>query len=126
MIIERKIPSMIEIIDAPRLDRIKVITEDFEAGKGQLTIVCWGRAWTAYWGGMGAGDVSRFVMSMNAEYIADNLLSGMQPTLQRHKKHETAYLVRIVKAVQEALRRVVRHDLHGTPLTEASPDWTPA
>ncbi len=122
MKVERTTVTMLEIIDAPRLDRIKVITEDFGKGQGQLTVICFGRAWTSYWGGMHA-TVAVFVASMSAEYIAENLLHGMQAGLKRNAKHEQAYLERIVKAVQEALRRKTRNELHGTPLDEASPDW---
>lgn len=126
MVIESTQVRMMEIIGAPRLDRIKVITEDFEKGKGQITIVCYGRAWTSFWGGMGQHDISGFVASMDAEYVADNLLSGMQEGLKRYRKYEHAYVVRIVRAVQEALRRRARNEIHGVPMTEASPDWEAA
>ncbi len=126
MRIEQTTVRMMEIIDAPRLDRIKVVTEDFAPGKGQITIICYGRAWTSYWGGMGDGDVTQFVISMDAEYIAENLLRGMQEPLKRYVKNETAYLVRIVKATQEALRRRLRHEIHGAEMSEPSHDWVPA
>ncbi len=126
MNIEITTVEMMEIIGAPRLDRIKVITEDFARGQGQITIVCYGRAWTSFWGGMGSGDIASFVTSMDAEYVASNLLHGMQEGLKREQKREMDYLVRIVKAVQEALRRRTRHSLHGLSMTEASPDWVPA
>ncbi len=125
MKIELKNITMMDIIDAPRLDRIKVVTEDFGPGQGQIIIVCWGRAWSAYWGGMGSTLV-QFVTTMDAEYVAENLMRGAQPGLKRDQKREMAYLVRIVKAVQEALRRRQRHELHGVPMTEASPDWEAA
>ncbi len=115
MKIERSSINMLTITEAPALDRIKVVTEDFGPGQGQITIVCYGRAWTAYWGGMGSGDVTQFVISMSTGYIVENLLRGMQAGLKKDSKNEFRYLGRIVAAVQEALRVQLRIDLHGVP-----------
>jgi len=112
MIITPTTVNQLDIIGAHNLDRIKVLWEDVEPGKGYLTIICWGRAWTAYWGGMG-GEVRQFVPTCNAGYIVENLVRNMAPRLVRNKKREEAYLERIVVVVQEALRLHLRQELHG-------------
>ena len=101
---ERKSVTMLDVTDAPGLDRIKIIAEDYGQGRGQLAIICWGRAWSAYWGGMGS-DITRFVLAMDAEYIAENLVRGQVEGLKRNRSHEMKYLVRIVEAVKQAMRR---------------------
>lgn len=113
MKIEKRQVVMLDVIDAPKLDRIKIIAEDFGPGQGQLTIVCWGRAWSAYWGGMGSADITQFCISMSAEYIAENLVRGQIEGLKRNQKHEMRYLMRIVEAAKEAMRVQLRIDLHG-------------
>ena len=56
-----------------RLDPVTVYLEDFSKGAGQITIVCYGKAWTAYWGGMGEKTVSEFFCSCDKEYLIGNL-----------------------------------------------------
>lgn len=105
MRIEETTVQKLKITEATGLDPITVILEDIESGRGQITIICHARAWTAYWGGMGDRSVEQFVASCHPEYVADNLKWGMEPTLKRYEKHEYSYLVRIVEAVQAALRQ---------------------
>ena len=80
--------QVIKIIltDLDRLDPVTVIAEDIEQGIGEITITCYGKAWTAYWGGMGAmysGDMSDWHYSL--------------PTMVNP---EYEYLCLIIKAIQ--------------------------
>ncbi len=43
----------IEITDAPGLDPIQVCWRNLKLGSGYCTIICYGQAWTIYFGGMG-------------------------------------------------------------------------
>src|SRR5690606_16693581 len=55
---------------AASLDPITVFLEDFEPNKGQITVSCWGKSWTAFWGGMWDGlTVGQFFTKLNADYI---------------------------------------------------------
>ncbi|ARV17507.1 hypothetical protein AEP_00547 [Curvibacter sp. AEP1-3] len=101
MRITAKPAEMLVIDDLPRLDPIRVVLENFEPGKGRIIIVCYDAAWVAYWGAMSGKSVQDFFVRSDAGYLASNLMSAS--TLSRAKNHET-YLVRIVAAVQEALR----------------------
>lgn len=92
----------LQIFDAPKLDPIQVILHSTGQGSGRMVIECWGNAWAAYWGAMGNSTLRQFVTSAEADYIANK----MWPVKQRRTKADYAYLVRIVEAVQEALRAV--------------------
>lgn len=101
--ITEKQVTQIEISGAERLDPISLLLENLEPGKGRITIRCYAQAWalTAYWGAMGGRTVEEFVMDCNPEYVSDALTWGRQPV----KKRDEAYFVRIVCAVQQALRQ---------------------
>lgn len=91
----------IEITDAPRLDPIRVYVENYEPGKGRITISCYDAAWVGYWGAMGYCTVEQFFTECSAEYLAGNL--GCASSLRRGEAEKT-YLIRIIKSVQDALR----------------------
>lgn len=61
------------ITDIPSLDPVKVFIENIAEGQGQITITCYGQAWTAYWGGMGPQALEEFFCSCNVSYIANKL-----------------------------------------------------
>ena len=100
--------EMLVIDELPRLDPVRVVLENFEPGKGRIIIVCYDAAWVGYWGAMGGRTVQDFFVSCDAGYLASNLQSP--PSLSRAKQHET-YLVRIIAAVQEALRERAREGI---------------
>lgn len=55
---------------AENLDPITVFLEDFEPGKGKITVTCYGKSWTAYWGRMWDGlTVRQFFTKLNEGYI---------------------------------------------------------
>lgn len=66
------VPTLL-LTDLDRLDPIKVFYEDFEIGQGQITIICYGEAWTAYWGAIGERSIIEFVLSCDEHYLAKNL-----------------------------------------------------
>lgn len=82
------------------LDPIRVITENLAPGKGRITITCWDAAWVGYWGGTGDRTVEQFFSDCDADYLASNL--GCATSLSRSNGNR-AYLVRVIRAVQEAL-----------------------
>jgi hypothetical protein len=90
------------IPEAAGLDTIIVYWHDIGPGKGYVTITCWGSAWTAYFGGMGAHDIKSFFASADVPYLINKL--GTTQWLKSSKKHDL-YLGRIVFAIQESLRK---------------------
>lgn len=88
------------IYEATSLDPIMVVLQDYRVGSGRLLIECFGTAWSTYWGAMGDNGVRGFVCSCSADYVANRLW----PTGQKRTKKDYQYLMRIVEAVQQALR----------------------
>lgn len=56
-----------------RIDPISVFAEDYGKGRGRITITCYGKAWTSFWGAMGDRTISQFFCSCDEHYLAGNL-----------------------------------------------------
>lgn len=70
MNVETSTVTKLYITGAERLDPITVFLEDLEPHKGKITVSCWGKSWTAFWGGMWEGlSVGQFFCQLNAAYI---------------------------------------------------------
>lgn len=63
----------IKIEEIEGLDSINVFLEDLGPRRGKITIDCYGKAWSAYWGGMGDRTISQFFCSCDEHYLAKNL-----------------------------------------------------
>lgn len=90
--------TALEITGAPSLDPIRVILQEYGPGQGRIIIECFGEAWGNYWGAMGQ-QLAEFVAGCEGDYVVNRLASG------RRNKKDTAYLTRIVAAVQKGLRQ---------------------
>ncbi len=104
MLVKQSMVTRLEITEVPRLDPIRVYLENYEPGKGRITISCSVAAWVGYWGAMGDRTVEKFFIDCDAEYLAGNL--GCASALSRASCHRN-YLVRVIEAVQQALREQV-------------------
>lgn len=95
-----------EILDVPRLDPVHVYVEDYEPGRGRITIACYGKAWAfvAFWGAMSGRSIIEFFTDCDAGYLFGRLVSG-----KRLRKSDEVYLLRIIEAVQAAFREL-RHE----------------
>ncbi len=84
-----------------RLDPVTVFVEQYSPSCSRVTVQCYARAWTAYWGSHGEQPVEQFMLQNHAEYIAQNLTWGLNGrVLKSCEKHDFAYLMRIVEAIQ--------------------------
>lgn len=92
--------SVTKISGTESLDPITVFWEDFGPGKGQVTIYCFGQAWTSYWGGMGEDTIRSFFASAGNDYLVNKL--GYAQFLKQSKQHEK-YLSRICIAIKDEL-----------------------
>ncbi|MGR4048641.1 hypothetical protein [Kosakonia cowanii] len=52
-----------------RLDPVKVMIENYEPGKGRITITCYGKAWTGAWFAMGGDTVQKFLKRVSNDYL---------------------------------------------------------
>lgn len=94
------------ISDAPAFDPITVYLEDHEPGRGTLTLRCFDRAWTCYWGSMGGGaTLGEFMSRVDAGYIANCLMRGNRGVITKRQAEDRdmAYLTRICETVKAAL-----------------------
>ncbi len=68
--VERSTVTKLVVTGAPNLDPITVFLEDLAPCKGKITVNCWGKSWTAYWGGMWDGlNIGQFFCELDAGYI---------------------------------------------------------
>lgn len=95
--------ACLTIEGATNLDPIRVYLEDYGPGKGRITISCYDAAWVGYWGAMGEKSIQDFFISCDSDYLAGNM--GCARSLKSNMV-EHAYLVRVIKAVQCALREI--------------------
>ncbi|HHI0407252.1 TPA: hypothetical protein ACP4PI_000300 [Escherichia coli] len=57
------------ISEVERLDPVRVMIENYEPGKGRITITCFGKAWTGAWFAMGGDTVQEFIKRVGNEYL---------------------------------------------------------
>lgn len=93
------------------LDPVTAFLEDFEPGRGQLTLVCWGRAWTHFWGAMGNGaTVAKFCARASTGYIVNKLMLPSDVLLKRAERSEERWLTQIVEALKIEFSRAAAID----------------
>jgi hypothetical protein len=102
MRVEQQLAQVLTIYDAPALDPINVVLQDFGPGNGRIIIECYGKVWTKYWGAMGSQRIAEFFCTTDAGY----LVSKLHNDTRRLKKADEEYMLRIIEAVREALRPV--------------------
>jgi len=78
MKIEESLIKQIKVSDLDRLDPITIIVEDIAEGKANVTIKCFDKSWTSYWGAMG-GDVKDFFSRCNVGYLVNCFDRGISP-----------------------------------------------
>jgi hypothetical protein len=115
MNVERSQVTKLTITGAHRLDPITAFLEDLGPNQGKMTVECWGRSWSAYWGGMG-GTLTDFLRRVSVDYLAGCFARGpainssvydpekLEATLKREVlKERRAYLSSISKAKARAM-----------------------
>ena len=119
------------ITDVNGLDPIHVFWVDGEPGRGYVTIICFGAAWTAYFGAMGGNTIRQFFARADTDYLVGKM--GVGPHLKQSKRND-AYLAKIIDAVkaylavgdtgiQSAAQHKARHEELHRNLDELVADW---
>lgn len=90
------------ITDAPGLDAIHAFWMDVAPGAGYVTVICYGSAWTAYFGAMGGRTIRQFIADVDVDYLVTRM--GLTPQLKATKRDLT-YLSKIISAVKLALKQ---------------------
>lgn len=91
----------VRIVGAEGLDPIHVFWVNVEPGKGYVTIICYGAAWSTYFGGMSGKTIQQFFSEVEVDYLLPKL--GIGTHLKSGKKYD-AYLAKIIKAVRDSLK----------------------
>jgi len=106
MRIERTNVTKLLISEVQDIDPITVFLEDYEPGKGKITVTCWGQSWTAYWGGMSGDDVATFFCRVSAAYI----IGYFAPQLHSTQFSGTALVEKSKRVVLDCRRgRTAKH-----------------
>jgi len=74
MRIEHSETKTYKLFDVKALDPVTVYVQNYGAGRGGVVIECYGKAWSAYWGGMGDNTLEQFFLSCNNGYIIGKML----------------------------------------------------
>ena len=88
------------IIESNQLDPITVFLEDFEPRKGKITIECYGKSWSSFWGGMGNRSISQFFCSCDEHYLSKNL-SSIKSTVEDKEAYQAWVRARIIELRKE-------------------------
>jgi len=99
-ITETKVQSL-EITDVERLDPIRVMAENYEPGRGRITITCYGKAWTAFWPSMSGDSVQQFFIRVSNDY----LIGCFAPMMNSEVDDDNEANLKFVKAEICKLRR---------------------
>lgn len=91
------------IISKDGYDTIFVLAEQFSDRQCQVTIRCYDRCWTAYWGGAGSKGWKAFFLSCNNGYLATNFIRGTETPewVVDLEEIENQYKKRIIDARRE-------------------------
>lgn len=89
------------ISDLERLDPVRVMIENYESGKGRITITCYGKAWTGAWFAMGGDSVQEFIKRVSNEY----LIGYFSPSLPKTVDDDNEANLEFVKGQIIKLRR---------------------
>jgi len=87
MKIEESLIKQIKVLDIERLDPITIIVEDVACGKANVTIKCFDKSWTSYWGAMG-GSVKDFFSRVNVGYLVNCFDRGISYETDEKDVHE--------------------------------------
>lgn len=101
MKVERIDVMAFTITDVDRLDPIRVMIENYELGKGRITITCFGKAWTTAWFAMGGDSVQAFIKRVSNDY----LIGCLDPQLESSVDDDNEANLAFVKAHIIKLRR---------------------
>ena len=101
MKVEAGTVTILRITDIPRLDPIRVILDNGELGKGRITIECYGKAWSSYWGAMSERTVEQFFVDCSNDYLIANLAVSL---------YESRFSG---EALERDANRVIRHRRKG-------------
>lgn len=80
--VEKNNVLSVTITGAERLDPIRVMIENYEPGKGRITVTCYGKAWTGAWFAMGGDTVQEFIQRVSNDYLIGYFDRSLESTIE--------------------------------------------
>ncbi len=80
------------ISEVERLDPVRVMIENYEPGKGRITITCFGKAWTGSWFAMGGDTVQKFIKRVSNDYLIGYFDPQLQSTVDDDNDANLAFV----------------------------------
>lgn len=80
------------ITGAVRLDPVRVMIENYEPGKGRITVTCYGQAWTGAWLAMGGDSVQEFIKRVSNDYLIGYFDPQLQSTVDDDNDANLAFV----------------------------------
>jgi hypothetical protein len=90
MRVETSTVTKLTISEIVGLDPVCVILENFGPSRGQITVSCYGKSWTAFFGGCGDDGIASFIASVSADYLADKMHHGAREEWYMDKAKDDA------------------------------------
>ena len=90
-------PCACFLIPPSELDAIHVFFIDRSSGVGYVTIICFGQAWTAFFGAMNGKTIREFFCGCDVEYLTGKM------SRSKEGKADRKYLAKIIGAAKAAL-----------------------
>ena len=82
----------LKITGLERLDPVSVYIEGHVQGKGKLTVECFGKSWSAFWGAIGNKTVEEFILSSDICYLANSLWDHSKEQYEDDLRGVTQYV----------------------------------
>lgn len=102
--VKRSTVTKLYITGINNLDPITVFLEDLEPRKGKITVSCWGKSWTTYWGAMRDNrTVGQFFCELDTGYI----IGCLEPSLRSCRFSGKALVRKARKGILKDRRRVM-------------------
>lgn len=92
MKVEKSDVLALTITDVERLDPVRVMIENYEPGKGRITITCFGKAWTGAWFAMGGDTVQAFIKRVSNDYLIGYFDPQLQSTVDDDNDANLAFV----------------------------------
>lgn len=82
MKVTKSLVEKLRIEDAsPHLSSINVFFEDYEKGRGKVTIECDGDAWSYFWGATARDTIKEFFAEVGTDYLVCKFVAGISRTI---------------------------------------------
>ena len=98
MKIETSKVTRLRLTELTNLDPVEVNADNIAENKGKVTITCFGKSWTAYWGSTGCDNVEEFFCSAGNDYLIGCLSPMLYSTIPDKDADADFIKSKIIKA----------------------------